>query len=154
GELVVCVRSRTVGAKDAADPARERRALELDAQDRFRGGIGEHDRAVLVHDQDAVAHAFEHGFPPLRFHRVGPVRSRRRSLSPPRSTWQGSLMGLFDRASRAVSANFNALLDRLEDPKKEIDLTVSEMEEQVRNARQEIVRSVASEKQLKKMVDE
>src|SRR6185295_13723821 len=63
-------------------------------------------------------------------------------------------MGLFDRASRAVSANFNALLDRLEDPKKEIDLTINEMEEQVRGARQEIVRSVASEKQLKKKVEE
>jgi phage shock protein A len=63
-------------------------------------------------------------------------------------------MGLFDRASRAVSANFNALLDRLEDPKKEVDLTISEMEEHVRGARQEIVRSVASEKQLKKKADE
>lgn len=63
-------------------------------------------------------------------------------------------MGLFDRASRAMSANFNALLDRLEDPKKEIDLTVAEMEEQVRGARQEIVRSVASEKQLSKKVAE
>jgi len=63
-------------------------------------------------------------------------------------------MGLFDRASRAVSANFNALLDRLEDPKKEIDLTVAEMEEHVRGARQEIVRAVASEKQLSKKVDD
>lgn len=63
-------------------------------------------------------------------------------------------MGLFDRASRAVSANFNALLDKLEDPKKEIDLTVAEMEEQVRGARQEIVRSVASEKQLAKKADD
>lgn len=63
-------------------------------------------------------------------------------------------MGLFDRASRAVSANFNALLDRLDDPKKEVDLTISEMEEHVRGARQEIVRGVASEKQLKKKADE
>ena len=63
-------------------------------------------------------------------------------------------MGLFDRASRAVSANFNALLDRLEDPKKDIDLTVTEMEGHLRGARQEIVRSIASEKQLKKKVDE
>ena len=63
-------------------------------------------------------------------------------------------MGLFDRASRAVSANFNALLDRLEDPKKEIDLTVAEMDEHVRGARQEIVRAVASEKQLSKKVED
>src|SRR5690349_23256282 len=63
-------------------------------------------------------------------------------------------MGLFDRASRAVSANFNALLERLEDPKKEIDLTVTEMEQHLKGARQEIVRAVASEKQLSKKVDE
>jgi phage shock protein A len=63
-------------------------------------------------------------------------------------------MGLFDRMSRAVSANFNALLDRLEDPKKDIELTLRDMEEQLRLARQEIVASVASEKQLRKKADD
>jgi phage shock protein A len=63
-------------------------------------------------------------------------------------------MGLFDRMGRAASANFNALLARLEDPKKEIALTIREMEEQVRLGRQEIVQAVASEKQARKKADE
>ena len=33
-------------------------------------------------------------------------------------------MGLFDRMSRVASANFNALLSKLEDPKKEIEHTI------------------------------
>lgn len=56
--------------------------------------------------------------------------------------------------SRAASANFNALIDKLDDPRKSIDLTITEMEEQLRLARREIVLGVASEKQLKKKVEE
>jgi phage shock protein A len=63
-------------------------------------------------------------------------------------------MGLLDRMSRAASANFNALMDKLDDPRKSIDLTITEMEEQLRLARREIVQGVASEKQLKKKVEE
>ncbi|HEX7669163.1 MAG TPA: PspA/IM30 family protein [Polyangiaceae bacterium] len=63
-------------------------------------------------------------------------------------------MGLFDRMSRAASANFNALIDKLDDPRKSIDLTITEMEEQLRLARREIVQGVASEKQLKKKMEE
>ena len=55
-------------------------------------------------------------------------------------------MGLFDRMSRVASANFNALLSKLEDPKKEIDQTIREMEQQLKLARQEIVfRQLASD---------
>jgi phage shock protein A len=63
-------------------------------------------------------------------------------------------MGIFDRMSRVISSNFNALLDKAEDPKKSIDLTLSEMAAQVKAARQEVVRSVAAEKQLKTKVAE
>jgi phage shock protein A len=63
-------------------------------------------------------------------------------------------MGIFDRMGRVISANFNALLDRAEDPRKSIELTLDEMQEQVRAARQEVVRSVAAEKQLRKKVEE
>lgn len=63
-------------------------------------------------------------------------------------------MGLFDRARRAASANFNALLDHLEDPKKDVELTISDMEEQLRLARHEIVLVVASEKQLARRAEE
>jgi len=58
-------------------------------------------------------------------------------------------MGIFDRMGRVISANFNALLDTAEDPKKSIDLTLNEMAQQVKAARQEVVRSVAAEKQLR-----
>jgi phage shock protein A len=63
-------------------------------------------------------------------------------------------MGIFDRMGRVISSNFNALLDKAEDPKKSIELTLQEMEAQIRAARQEVVRSVAAEKQLRKKVEE
>jgi phage shock protein A len=63
-------------------------------------------------------------------------------------------MGIFDRMGRVISSNFNALLDKAEDPKKSIELTLEEMRDQVKAARQEVVRSVAAEKQLRKKVEE
>jgi len=63
-------------------------------------------------------------------------------------------MGIFDRMGRVISSNFNGLLDKMEDPHKTLDSTLSEMEEQLRAARQEIVRAVASEKQLRNKVEE
>ncbi len=54
---------------------------------------------------------------------------------------------------RAISANFNSLIDHLEDPRKSVDQTVLEMREQVRAARQEVVRAVAAEKQLRTKVE-
>jgi phage shock protein A len=61
-------------------------------------------------------------------------------------------MGIFDRMGRVISSNFNALLDKAEDPRKSIELTLSEMADQIRAARQEVVRSVAAEKQLRTKV--
>lgn len=63
-------------------------------------------------------------------------------------------MGLFDRARRAASANFNALLDHLEDPRKDVELTIADMDEQLRLARHEIVLVVAAEKQLARRTEE
>jgi len=63
-------------------------------------------------------------------------------------------MGIFDRMGRVISSNFNAVLDRMDDPHKSIDSTLREMEDQLRAARQEIVRAIASEKQLRNKVDE
>ena len=63
-------------------------------------------------------------------------------------------MGVFDRMGRVISANFNALLDGAEDPKKSVELTLREMAEQIRAARQEVVRGVAAEKQLRNKVAE
>ena len=56
--------------------------------------------------------------------------------------------------SRVISSNFNALLDKAEDPKKSIEQTLEEMRDQIKAARQEVVRSVAAEKQLRKKTEE
>src|SRR5450755_2197603 len=63
-------------------------------------------------------------------------------------------MGIFSRVAQVMSSNFNALLDKAEDPKKSLDLTLVEMREQIALARKEVVSGVASEKQLKKKVEE
>jgi phage shock protein A len=63
-------------------------------------------------------------------------------------------MGMFDRMGRVISSNFNALIDRAEDPKKSLDQTIEDMRDQIRAARQEVVRAVAAGKQLEKKVTE
>lgn len=63
-------------------------------------------------------------------------------------------MGMFDRMGRVISSNFNALIDRAEDPKKSIDQTILDMRDQIRAARQEVVRAVAAGKQLERKVGE
>jgi phage shock protein A len=63
-------------------------------------------------------------------------------------------MGIFGRVAQVMSSNFNALLDKAEDPRKSLDLTLQEMREQIHAARKEVVSGVASEKQLKKKVEE
>lgn len=63
-------------------------------------------------------------------------------------------MGIFDRMGKVISSNVNSLLDKAEDDKKLIELTVDEMAEQIKKARQEVISAVAAEKQLKKKVDQ
>jgi phage shock protein A len=61
-------------------------------------------------------------------------------------------MGLIDRVGRVISSNFNALLDRLEEPGRSIDQILLDMQKELRAARQEVVRAVAMEKQLRAKV--
>ncbi len=61
-------------------------------------------------------------------------------------------MGIFDRASRLISSNFNAILDSAEDPKKSIEQTLRDMQKQLKLAKTELVRAVAAERQLKTKV--
>ena len=61
---------------------------------------------------------------------------------------------MFDRMGRVISSNFNAILDRAEDPKKSLDQTIDDMREQIRAGRQEVVRAVAASKQLEKKLTE
>jgi phage shock protein A len=63
-------------------------------------------------------------------------------------------MGIFDRMGKVISSNVNALLDKAEDPKKNIDLIVEEMKDQIRAARKELVEGVAAEKVLRKKVED
>ncbi len=55
-------------------------------------------------------------------------------------------MGILDRISRLVSSNVNAAIDKMSDPGKEIDQLVLDMEQQLRNARQEVQSALAQEK--------
>jgi phage shock protein A len=68
--------------------------------------------------------------------------------------WHVLAMGIFSRVAQVMSSNFNALLDKADDPRKSLDQTLREMREQIQAARKEVVSAVGSEKQLKKKVEE
>ncbi|HET9956942.1 MAG TPA: PspA/IM30 family protein [Polyangiaceae bacterium] len=80
-------------------------------------------------------------------------RGRPPTLVNASGTWQiPARMGIFDRMGRVISSNFNGLLDRLEDPGKSVESLLENMRDQLRAARQEVVRAVAAEKQLREKV--
>ena len=57
-------------------------------------------------------------------------------------------MGIFDRMGQVISSNVNALLDKAEDPRKSVEHAVSEMTEALRQAKQEIVEALGTQKRL------
>jgi phage shock protein A len=63
-------------------------------------------------------------------------------------------MGIFDRMGRVIESNLNALLDKVEDDKKLVELNLDQMEGQIRAGQREIVQAVAAEKQLQKRADD
>jgi phage shock protein A len=63
-------------------------------------------------------------------------------------------MGIFDRMGKVISSNVNALLDKADDPRKNLDLVVEEMKDQIKAARKELVEGLAAEKILRKKVDD
>jgi phage shock protein A len=63
-------------------------------------------------------------------------------------------MGIFDRMGKIIESNLNALLDKVEDDKKLIELNLDEMDVQVKAGHHEIVQAVAAEKQLQKKCDD
>jgi phage shock protein A len=63
-------------------------------------------------------------------------------------------MGIFDRMGRVISSNVNSLLDRAEDPRKSLDLIVTQMTDQLREAKGEIIEGLGQEKVLAKKVNE
>lgn len=63
-------------------------------------------------------------------------------------------MGIFDRMGRVISSNLNSLLDKAEDPKKSLELTISEMGDSLRAAKKEIVQALGTQKMITKKVEE
>ena len=59
-------------------------------------------------------------------------------------------MGILDRLSTLVKSNVNDVIDRMQDPAKEIDQLVLDMEDSVRQARGEVALCMAEDKRLAK----
>jgi phage shock protein A len=63
-------------------------------------------------------------------------------------------MGILGRLSTLVKSNVNDLIDSMQDPAKEIDQLVRDMEDSVREARGEVAQCLAEEKRMGKRVDD
>jgi len=61
-------------------------------------------------------------------------------------------MGILGRLSSLVKSNVNDVIDSMQDPAKEIDQMVRDMEESARQARTEVAQCLAGEKRLQKRV--
>ncbi len=62
-------------------------------------------------------------------------------------------MGILGRLSTLIKSNVNDVIDSMQDPAKEIDQMVRDMEESARQARAEVAQCIASEKLLAKQVE-
>jgi phage shock protein A len=63
-------------------------------------------------------------------------------------------MGILGRLSSLVKSNVNSAIDSMQDPAKEIDQLVRDMEESARQARTEVGQCLAEEKRLQRRVGE
>jgi phage shock protein A len=61
-------------------------------------------------------------------------------------------MGILGRLSSLIKSNVNDVIDSMQDPAKEIDQMVRDMEESARQARTEVAQCFAAEKRLQKRV--
>jgi phage shock protein A len=62
-------------------------------------------------------------------------------------------MGILDRLSTLMKSNLNAAIDKMSDPGKEIDQMVTELDEQLRKARQEVTAALTEEKRVKQKLE-
>jgi phage shock protein A len=62
-------------------------------------------------------------------------------------------MGILGRVSTLIKSNVNDLIDGMQDPGKEIDQMVRDMEDSAREARGEVARCMAEEKRLQKRIE-
>jgi phage shock protein A len=63
-------------------------------------------------------------------------------------------MGILGRLSTLVKSNVNDLIDSMQDPAKEIDQMIRDMEDSARQARTEVAQTMAEEKRLAKKVEQ
>lgn len=63
-------------------------------------------------------------------------------------------MSILDRLSTLMKSNLNDLIDKMQDPGKEIDQLVRDMDDSIRQARAEVAASVAEEKRLARQADD
>ena len=62
-------------------------------------------------------------------------------------------MGIFSRISTLFKAEANAAIDKMEDPKKVLNQTIRDMQEQLNSAKTQVAESIAYEKRLKIQYD-
>jgi phage shock protein A len=62
-------------------------------------------------------------------------------------------MGILGRLSTMIKSNVNDIIDSMQDPAKEIDQMVRDMEESAREARSEVATCMAEEKRLSKRIE-
>jgi len=63
-------------------------------------------------------------------------------------------MGILGRLATLVKSNVNDLIDSMQDPAKEVDQLIRDMEDSVRQARSEVAQCLAEEKRLGKRVSD
>jgi phage shock protein A len=62
-------------------------------------------------------------------------------------------MGILGRLSTLIKSNVNDVIDSMQDPGKELDQMIRDMEDSARQARQEVGQCMASEKQIQRKVE-
>ncbi|NCJ05720.1 PspA/IM30 family protein [Synechococcales cyanobacterium C] len=63
-------------------------------------------------------------------------------------------MGLFDRVSRVIRSNLNALVSSAEDPEKILEQTVNDMQEDQVQLRQAVAQAIAAQKRLEQQYNQ
>ena len=64
------------------------------------------------------------------------------------------MANIFVRMSDVINANINDLIDKVEDPERMIKQIIREMDENIIRAKESVVNAIASEKQLKRELDQ
>lgn len=63
-------------------------------------------------------------------------------------------MGIFQRISRIIRSNLNALIEKAEDPEKMLDQLIADMMENLREVKLQVARNMKDEKFLERKVDD